>query len=121
MQGMERSRLREATSERQHGVDILHQLSEAPPEQRSGLMVSFLASQVADILGLESSEIDGGLMYFELGMSSLSSVELQYRLQKNLRCELPKNLTIDYESTESLAVHLLAQVFGQNSFQRGQP
>jgi acyl carrier protein len=120
MQGVERSRLREATSERQNGADILHQLSEAPPVKRWGLMVSFVANQVADIMGIESSEIDGGLMYFELGMSSLGSVELQYRLQKNLGCELPKNLVIDYESTDTLAAHLLTQVFGEGSFERGQ-
>ncbi|WP_225413943.1 type I polyketide synthase [Stigmatella hybrida] len=120
MQGVERSRMREAASERQDGADILHQLSEASPVKRWDLMVTFLANQVADIMGVESSEISGGLMYFELGMSSLGSVELQYRLQKNLRCELPKNLVIDYESTESLAAHLLTQTFGNGSFERGQ-
>jgi acyl transferase domain-containing protein len=120
MQGVERSRLREASSERQHGADILHQLTEASPAERWGLMVAFISSQVADIMGLERDELDSGLMYFELGMSSLGSVELQYRLQKNLRCELPKNLIVDYESTETLAAHLLTLVFGQGSFQRGQ-
>ncbi|MDC0708728.1 beta-ketoacyl synthase N-terminal-like domain-containing protein [Stigmatella sp. ncwal1] len=121
MQGVERSRLREATSERQQGADILHKLGEASLTERWGLMVSFLANQVADIMGIESNEIEGGLMYFELGMNSLGSVELQYRIQKNLRCELPKNLIVDYESTESLATRLLTQVFGQDSFQRVQP
>jgi acyl carrier protein len=121
MQGVERSRMREATSERQHGADILHQLTEATPAQRWGLMVDFISNQVADIMGVESRELDGGLMYFELGMSSLGSVELQYRIHKNLRCELPKNLVVDYESTESLAAHLLTHVLGQDSFERKQP
>ena len=118
MQGVERSRLREATSEQQHASDILHRLSEASPGERWDLMVGFISDQAADIMGLEREEVDGSLMYFELGMSSLGSVELQYRIQKNLRCELPTNLMVDYESTETLATHLLSQVFGPDAFER---
>lgn len=118
MQGVERSRLREATSEQQHASDILHRLSEASPGERWDLMVAFISEQAADIMGIEREEVDGSLMYFELGMSSLGSVELQYRIQKNLRCELPSNLMVDYESTETLAAHLLALVFGPDAFER---
>jgi acyl transferase domain-containing protein len=118
MQGVERSRLREATSEQQHASDILHRLTEAGPGERWDLMVAFIAEQAADIMGLERGQVDGSLMYFELGMSSLGSVELQYRIQKNLRCELPSNLMVDYESTDTLAAHLLAQVFGPDAFER---
>jgi myxalamid-type polyketide synthase MxaC len=118
MQGVERSRLREATSEQQHASDILHRLTEASPAERWDLMVAFISDQAADIMGIERDQVDGSLMYFELGMSSLGSVELQYRIQKNLRCELPSNLMMDYESTETLAAHLLSQVFGPDAFER---
>lgn len=117
MQGVERARMREARSERQDTDRILAQLAEAEPAGRFPLIAEFLTGQVAEIMGIQPEQLDASLMYFELGMSSLGSVELLYRIQKNLRVTLASTMLVDYENTETLATHLLERMYGQQGGQ----
>ncbi len=116
MRGVDRARLREGGAEGgEH--DVLRKLEDAPAEGHLDILVDFVRQEAAAVVGVDASEMSDALMFFELGMSSLGSVELQYRLQKNLRCDL-SGITLDYESVKTLADGLLARFARTEQSQR---
>ncbi len=108
MFGVERANLSAGFGESDSG--ILQRVLAADTGQRRELLSGFLRDLVGQITGVDGATLEASTMYFELGMSSLGSVELQYRIQKNLGCKLPNNMIVDYESTESLADRLLEMI-----------
>ncbi len=94
------------------GPDVLQQLDAAPANKRLALMMSHVRSHVAEVLCLPAAgQIDPQRGFFELGMDSLTSVELRTRLQRALRCAVPATLAFDYPTIEALSRHLLETVF----------
>lgn len=108
MRGVERARLATGEVGGDEG-EILRAFAECPAERKRALVAGFVREQAAAVIGLDVSEIDDSLMFFEFGMSSLGSVELQYRLQKNLRCDL-SGIALDYEGVETLSNALLERL-----------
>ncbi|OKH23568.1 polyketide synthase [Hydrococcus rivularis NIES-593] len=86
---------------------FLQQLEAATTSDRNGLLIDCIRSHIARILGIEppeSIDIDRGLT--ELGMDSLSSVELRNKLQTSLQCTLPSTLIFDYPTIAAIADYL---------------
>ena len=82
------------------------------------LLVAHLRGEVAAVLGWGTdSRIGRRQKLFELGLDSLTSVELRHRLQKNLACSLPLTVVFDYPTVEALAQF----VAGQLSLPEDQP
>ncbi|MBI1390264.1 MAG: SDR family NAD(P)-dependent oxidoreductase [bacterium] len=76
------------------------------PQSRSAMM-AVVREQVAAVLNLESPDsIPAKKGFFELGMDSLTSVELRNRLQSLWRCTLASTVAFDYPNVEALAAHL---------------
>ena len=72
-------------------------------------------SEVRGVLGLDASrEIDSTQGFFELGLDSLTSMELRNRLQKRLSLSLPTTLAFRFPSVTALSEYL-AERLGQNS------
>ncbi len=88
--------------------DILQVLTTAP--DRTAVLTEFVRSQIAQILGFQPSDIDPQKGFFDLGMDSLTSVELKSRLQTALNCTLPTTVAFDYPTLERLIPYLLTQV-----------
>ena len=86
-------------------------LQSLPDTERLMALSEAIRRQVARILGASVDEIGMDQGFFELGMDSLTSVELRNFLQSALGCPVPLTLTFDYPTTERLAEHLLQQVF----------
>jgi acyl transferase domain-containing protein len=83
-------------------ADLAAVIEATPPERRRERLVEIVQREVAAVIGLELEQVQREAMLFELGMSSLGSVELQYRLQQQLHLELP-GIVFDYETVVSLA------------------
>lgn len=67
--------------------------------------------QIAAVLDLPESELlDGGRSLLELGLDSLTSVELRNRLQASLGCSLPATLTWNYPTIDELTAYLEERV-----------
>lgn len=97
-------------------TQFLAQLTAAGPRERRALLEAHVCSTVAKVLGIRGAvPLDDG--FFELGMDSLTSVELRNRLQKSLDCELPSSLTFDYPTARALVDYLSHQVFGSTMIQ----
>ena len=90
---------------------VLEQLRAAPPGDRLDLLVAHLRSEVAAVLGWGAdSRVGRRQKLFELGMDSLTSVELRHRLQRNLACSLPLTVVFDYPTVDALAQFIVGQM-----------
>jgi acyl transferase domain-containing protein/acyl carrier protein len=90
---------------------ILETLAEAIPHTRKALLTEYLQSEVARVLALSSTQIvDLDQGFFELGMDSLTSVELRNRLQRNLNCTIPSTTVFDYPTVGELVEYLFTKV-----------
>jgi malonyl CoA-acyl carrier protein transacylase len=75
-------------------------------EQRDYL-IAHVQSQVAKVLGFEDSQpIDTQKGFFDLGMDSLTAVELKNRLQNSLGSSLPSTLLFKYPTMEALVDYI---------------
>jgi acyl carrier protein len=65
------------------------------------------------ILGVDSpGSIDPQQGFFDMGMESLTALELKSRLEKGLGCALPSTFSMNYPNIEILAGYLASQVLG---------
>jgi NAD(P)-dependent dehydrogenase (short-subunit alcohol dehydrogenase family)/acyl carrier protein len=86
-------------------------LREAPADERLNMLVDALRREVASVLGWKSLEQVGRRQrFFDLGMDSLTSVELRRRLEKNFGCPLPVTTAFDYPTPEAVAGYLAEQL-----------
>ena len=64
-------------------------------------------------MGLERSQIpDPQQGFFDLGLDSLTAVELKNRLEADLNATLSSTLAFDFPNIQILATHLMHTVFG---------
>ncbi|WP_424097226.1 SDR family NAD(P)-dependent oxidoreductase [Moorena producens] len=91
--------------------EFLEQLKAALPSEQKELLTAHVRSQVARVLGISSAQsigLEEG--FFDLGMDSLTSVELRNRLQGSLSCSIPSSLAFDYPTVGELVDYLTQQV-----------
>jgi myxalamid-type polyketide synthase MxaE len=89
----------------------LMELESLPPARRFDTLVQRIQGEVGRILGFPSSELpptERG--FFQMGMTSLMSVELRNALQRGLDKELPASLAFDHPTVLALAKRLAGSV-----------
>jgi malonyl CoA-acyl carrier protein transacylase len=92
-------------------INFIKEFNKTPVKKRRTLLIGFVRTQIAKVLGLDSPASIGLQQgFFELGMDSLTSIELRNCLQKDLECTLPSTLGFDYPTTEELVDYLLKKV-----------
>ncbi|NEQ83923.1 MAG: SDR family NAD(P)-dependent oxidoreductase, partial [Moorea sp. SIO2I5] len=87
--------------------EFLLKLNATAPNERRSLLVAHVRRKFALVLGIhhpESISLETG--FFDLGMDSLTSVELRNKLQTSLDCSLPSSLAFDYPNIQSLTDYL---------------
>lgn len=91
--------------------ELLQKLKSTIPSERRKLLVAHVREQVALVLGIsnfESISLEEG--FFDLGMDSLTSVELRNKLQASLDYSIPPTLAFDYPSINKLADYLMGNL-----------
>jgi acyl carrier protein len=84
--------------------DIVRQLDGATPQERLELLQEHIRGHVAAVLRFKSEQRIGLQQgFFQLGMDSLTSMELRNRLQLSLGRVLPPTLAFDYPTIAVLA------------------
>lgn len=112
------SKVEEAADIKAESTEFLSTLTRSSYERRRELLISHICHQIANILGFDSAEdIDDKVGFFDLGMDSLTAVELRNSLQTGLNCALPATLLFDYPSVSSLADYLVEKILIQPSVQ----
>ncbi len=98
---------REATP----ATELLRDLERLPAAKARARLARHVASRVAAVLALPASAtIHLRQGFFDMGMDSLTSVELRNRLEADFGCTLPPTLAMDYPNVNALADHLATQV-----------
>jgi acyl transferase domain-containing protein/NADPH:quinone reductase-like Zn-dependent oxidoreductase/SAM-dependent methyltransferase/NADP-dependent 3-hydroxy acid dehydrogenase YdfG/acyl carrier protein len=101
-----------ATAKAQPRSVDLARLAELPPDERRQRVADEVAVHTARVLGLSGpGEVDRQRGFFELGLDSLTTVELRNRLQKALGQALPATLAFDHPTVAALAKHLDGRLF----------
>ncbi len=89
-------------------ISIQRQIQAAAANERLILLSRYLRAQVSIILGLDSNSLqDVSASFTELGLDSLTAVELRNRLQTGLNCPLPVTLIYDYPTLGKLQDYLM--------------
>jgi myxalamid-type polyketide synthase MxaB len=89
------------------GQDWLDILLSTHQAQRNKRLLELLEGAVNQVIGANESEAIGlRKPLFDLGLDSLTAVELKNRVEKNLKCVLSSTLLFDYPTLEALSEHL---------------
>jgi len=87
---------------------LLERLQASMPSERFVTMVVYLQGVIGDLLRLDPQHpIDPQMGFFDVGMDSLTSVELKARLEQSLDVELPSTIAFEYPTTHEMATYLL--------------
>ncbi|MEQ8977176.1 MAG: acyl carrier protein, partial [Deltaproteobacteria bacterium] len=87
---------------------LLTRIAEAPPAARRTLLTELLTKQLSEVLELpRDATIDEGAGLFDLGMDSMTAVELTERVSATLGRPLPSTLVFDNPSVGAIADHVL--------------
>ena len=112
----------EEREERQTKGQFFKLLTEVPPAERPQLLVDHVRTQAARVLGLKSGQavaLEQG--FFELGMDSLTSVELRNRLQSSLGLSVPSTAAFDYPTVGELVDYLSGKVLTKINLEGTKP
>jgi acyl transferase domain-containing protein/acyl carrier protein len=84
--------------------DLLNEVDSSSRERR---LVELLKAAINKVIGAnENDQIELRKPLFDLGLDSLTAVELKNRLETNLLCSLSTTLLFDYPTLEALSAHL---------------
>lgn len=101
----------EAVSSPSSPTSILEEVLNAEGEERFTLLYNYLRQQVAIVLGIEATALnDPHCGFTDLGIDSLTSVELRNRLQSSLNCYLPTTLIYDYPTLVDLTNYMMSLI-----------
>ena len=74
-------------------------------------LLNHLRQEVATVLGIPAADLtDSQAGFTDLGIDSLTAVELRNRLQTSLEQPLPATLIYDYPTLATLSIHLLERL-----------
>ncbi len=91
------------------GGSLARRLADAPREERPRIVLDAVRGETAVVLGHASPEaIDARRAFLELGLDSLTGLELRNRLSAIAGLALPPTLMFDHPDPTALAGHLLA-------------
>jgi len=86
-------------------------LAAVSPEEARALLEAQVTLRLRRVLGMgEGGELDRHAGFFELGLDSLTALELKNVLQRELEITLPATLVFDYPTVDALLDYLAAQV-----------
>src|SRR5262249_10195948 len=102
---------------------FLQPLAAASMLDRWDLLRAYVRREVARALGFApESSLDLNQGFFDLGMDSLTSLELKNRIQREVGVALPSTLLFDYPTGETLArylaEHVLSDFFVQETSEK---
>jgi acyl transferase domain-containing protein/acyl carrier protein len=87
--------------------ELQRRLATTAPADRERVLVEIVQREVAQVLGLPASQVDPEQGLFEIGMDSLTALELRTRLETVVGRALPATLVFDCPNVRAIARLLL--------------
>jgi acyl transferase domain-containing protein/aryl carrier-like protein len=89
---------------------VLDELGQAADQERKTLLESYFRDQLAKVLQLPAAKVDMHQSVLELGIDSLTSIELQNRVSADLGVSIPVIAFLQGQSPAQLAEQILCQL-----------
>lgn len=105
-----RSEIKENIMNEETQTNQLETLQKMPAEEREELLVRLVSEKVAQVLGSDAATLDITAGFFDLGMDSLTAVEMRNALQTSLGMELPSTLIFKYPNITAVAGYLVGEL-----------
>lgn len=109
------SEMTEKKAENEENTSWIKNLAEMPVPQQIELMTAHVSIQVAKVLGSDVNSLDMTSGFFDLGVDSLTSVELRNALQGSLGIDLPSTLIFKYPTIEAVSEFLAGALGGSST------
>ena len=95
---------------------FLKELEGAPASERQRLLTTLILQLMAKVLWLEDTDLpDPKQGFFELGMDSITVIQMMTHLKAYLGRTIPPTVAFEYSSPDRLAGHLLTEVLQMDS------
>jgi len=91
---------------------ILTDLAAVPSDQQRERLDTYVCSQICQTLGFSPDDLNRQIGFFDLGMDSLTALELKNNLQTDLGLSLPSTLVFDYPTVNALLGYLAERLIG---------
>ncbi|WDE02523.1 type I polyketide synthase [Thalassomonas actiniarum] len=109
----ERFAAREQTKDDASQLSLRERLADLPAGGQVALITEMVKQQLARVLALPSADaVDEELGFFEMGMDSLTAVELRNALQTMAKESLPSTLLFKYPTVSALVRYFSEEIFG---------
>ncbi|MFE6489245.1 beta-ketoacyl synthase N-terminal-like domain-containing protein, partial [Streptomyces sp. NPDC057757] len=106
-------RRRTAAGGTREAAALRQRLVALPEAERRPALLETVRAQTAHVLGFAGpQDVDGGRAFRDLGVDSLSAVELRNRLNRATGLRLPATLVFDHPTPHVLSDHLLDEILG---------
>lgn len=111
-----------APARSQGQASLRERLQGLPPGQQAALTTDLVKTEVARVLGLDCAEsVPDEAGFFDIGMDSLTAVELRNRLLAVVGEPLPSTLLFKYSTVQALVGFLVEEFQPQGTAQAGAP
>jgi len=95
---------------------LLDKLRALPADARGDLVLECVLEEVAVVLGLDGpDELEPRQGFFELGLNSITALEMKVRLERRFGCPLPATLAFEYPNGKALAAFLATEAVGADT------
>jgi phthiocerol/phenolphthiocerol synthesis type-I polyketide synthase D len=91
---------------------LLGALADAAPAKRRSLLIRHVRDEVARVMGSDPDLIDVRRGLFEMGMDSLTALDLKNRLRSSVGFDVPATVVFEYPNIEAIAGYLGERFWG---------
>jgi acyl transferase domain-containing protein/acyl-CoA synthetase (AMP-forming)/AMP-acid ligase II/acyl carrier protein len=81
-----------------------------PASDRTGALTQHVLKTAADIRGIQPTDLDASVGFFDQGFDSMNAIELRNRLQNDIGHPLPATVAFDHPTPARLAEQLLLEM-----------